>query len=92
MSDDEMDRLSEIQKRISKLTQAAAEARGYITGMSEAMNSLVDVENVTDEPRTLKKVVGMTRDLGLKMIELGQNLRRVADLVEPVIDDMLKGT
>lgn len=91
MSHDDCDRRVEIFKRCNELHMKVAEARGYLLGMGEGitqLNSLIDKDS--PDPRIVKKGVGMTRDVGLKFIEMGQQLRRIADLIEPLLDEEIK--
>lgn len=78
-------------KRISELTAKASEARGYILAMAETVQMLEDLDGGKMNPKILKKQVGVMRDMGLKFIEHGQNFRRLADLIEPTLDDVIKG-
>lgn len=89
--DDEEKTMHAVRIKLSQLHAQTNTARGELLGMAAGIDALISLDPEFDKPQVAKRVVGLTRDQGLKMIELGQAMRRIADLTEPIIDDVLKG-
>ncbi len=91
MSDyDDTEKLRVVQERVSKLKDQIAEARGQLYGMHQGIEALSRLDPRHENAAVMKQVIGMTRDVGLKMLEMGSAMRRLADLVEPMVDEMIK--
>src|SRR4051812_4662812 len=85
MSDD----LKAVMVRVAAMRRQVDTCAGEVDGMRAGIEALSRLDKDNSNPRVAKQIIGLTRDAALKMLEMGQAMRRIADLTEPLIDDAL---
>lgn len=80
-----------IAKKVFELSQQSIRLGTKCQESISSVAMLIELNHKVKSPHIMKALMGRIRDQGCDLIAYGQNLRRQADLIEPTIDDQLRG-